>query len=701
RPKPKTGCSMECASPTIQLAGGWSRFASDAAPALPEQRLLPTANLLKAMTSFRGIALLFILLANVICANFCHPDFGIQQHDEWKPYLVASCTLFGIVLIADGLPADAVLLGLSVLFVLSGVITERQAFAGFASPGVAAYAALFILSEAFAEVKILDSVVFRILGHPAGLRMAQCRITIPVAIASAIFNNGPLVAMLVPVVQAWAQRHGHASGQLLMPLAFASTLGGTLTMIGSAANLLAQDCARELPTPVELSFFSLTPYSLPLSMVGIGYMLAAARWLLPRLCQDSLDKDPKYQRSPIRGDQELLLDIEEPFAAELRHFQILFVVRRRCPSIGSTLQELGFSRLPDARALGLHRAGEVLQNTFHTPLAHGDVLKMTASAASIARLRRSYDGLEPAVFRDLEGLGGRRRHRRLFEVVVADSSLVQLQSLAEQKAKLFQKGCVILAIRHDKGSLDVSPNRIVAGQILLLEAFPGMADRMADFSVIAPVEASKPPRQGKQQDRMRGMLCLMGFFTVIVLNGFSILPLATAVLFLDFLCCFAKVLGWREAVQSVNGGVVMTIAASFGISAALTQTGVAHALANALLGLGLGFGPFGVLCMVYIGAAFLTNIISNTATCVMMIPVAAHISEELQETMCQLSVKTLLVTVVLASNAAFATPLGSPCNILVVDAGDYDFRDFLRFGGLLQIVMMLSTCSLLYACPCA
>eukprot|EP00913_Durusdinium_trenchii_P029207 g27381.t1 len=71
------------------------------------------------MTSFRGIALLFILLANVICANFCHPDFGIQQHDEWKPYLVASCTLFGIVLIADGLPADAVLLGLSVLFVLS------------------------------------------------------------------------------------------------------------------------------------------------------------------------------------------------------------------------------------------------------------------------------------------------------------------------------------------------------------------------------------------------------------------------------------------------------------------------------------------------------------------------------------------------------------------------------------------------------
>lgn len=90
---------------------------------------------------------------------------------------------------------------------------------------------------------------------------------------------------------------------------------------------------------------------------------------------------------------------------------------------------------------------------------------------------------------------------------------------------------------------------------------------------------------------------------VILCNGFSILPLATAVLVLDFLCCFAKVLGWREALQSVNGGVIMTIASSFGISAALTQTGAAHALANALLSAGLSFGPLGVLITLYTGTA--------------------------------------------------------------------------------------------------
>ena len=101
------------------------------------------------------------------------------------------------------------------------------------------------------------------------------------------------------------------------------------------------------------------------------------------------------------------------------------------------------------------------------------------------------------------------------------------------------------------------------------------------------------------------------------------------------------------------------------------------------------------------GTALLTNIISNTATCVMMIPVAAHISQELEGSDCPLNCKTLILSVVLAANAAFATPLGSPCNILVVDAGDYEFKDFVRFGGLLQVVLLLSTCGILHAVPCS
>lgn len=703
---------MECMSPTIQLAGGWSRFSSIDASALDGRGSTGSTGTLgstgtaawralgKELTTARGTALVLILLGSVLCEHFCPPDFGIAADERWKPYLVANCTLCGIVLIADGLPADAVLLGLSVLFVLTGIISERQAFAGFASPGVAAYAALFILSEAFAEVKVLDAVMFRLLGHQnTSLRMAQLRVTAPVAAASAMFNNGPLVAMLVPLVQAWALRHGHHAAQLLMPLAFASTLGGTLTMIGSAANLLASDCARSLKDPVELKLFALTPYSLPLNFIGVGFMLLGAPRLLPQ--PQSSQSSSNRAESDVILPPQLTAD-EEPAvtAAKLRSYHILFVVRRRCPSIGSSLADLGLARLPGVAVLELKRYGKVIPEMLCTPLQHGDVLKVMANAASIAQLRRSYDGLEPAVHRDLDILGGRRRHRRLFEVVLGANSELLKAPLLEQKQRLLQMGCVILALRHPDGGGATPSGHIAAGDILLVEAFPGI-DGTADFAVIAPVDASKPPRSGRQQDRMRGLLCLVGFIVVILCNGFSILPLATAMLVLDFLCCFAKVLGWREALPSVNGGVIMTIASSFGISAALTQTGAAHALANALLSAGLSFGPLGVLITLYTGTALLTNIISNTATCVMMIPVAAHISEELQGMEnSELNLKTLIIMVILASNAAFATPLGSPCNLLVVDAGDYELRDFLRFGGMLQLVLLVSTCTLLYACPC-
>ena len=656
------------------------------------------------------MALLALSLATERC---CPPEFGIPATDRWKPYVVVNSVCMGILLIADGLPPEAVLMALTVIYVLLGIITEREAFAGFSSPGVLAFGALFVLSEAFAEVKVLDALICRSLGSPKTLLAAQFRITLPVAVLSAFFNNGPLVAMLVPIVQAWAQRHGHSAGQLLMPLAFASTLGGTLTIIGSAANLLAHDRARALDPPVNIGFFELTPYAAPLGLLGLSYMLLAGPRLLPKN-----DEIGQGTRSPSKTTQKAIpfpqFTEEPPEDAEaephkLRRYHILFVVRSRCPSVGCSLYDMGLTRLPDVLVLELRREGQPLSDTFGTPLTSGDVLKIAASAASVARLRKAYDGLEPAVHRDLATLGPHRRHRRLFEAVVAANSSLCKEPLFKQKERLLRKaGSVILAIRNSSSEMAAadlegrSSSQLAPGDVLLLEAFPDCLDRLPDFSVVAAVESSKPPRRGRQQDKLRGILCLFGFVLVIGLNGISLVPLASAVLALDFFCCCAKVLSWREAVLGVNGGVMMTIAASFGISAAMTRTGAAAALANALLDVGLRFGPFGVLCMVYTGTAILTNIISNTATCIMMIPVAVHVARQLHESEgCEsIEEKTLLFLVIFAANASFATPLGSPSNILVVDAGNYTFADFVRFGGMLQIIMMWATCTILYFFPC-
>ena len=345
------------------------------------------------------------------------PEFGIPAADRWKPYVVVNSICMGILLIADGLPPEAVLMALTVIYVLLGIITESEAFAGFSSPGVLAFGALFVLSEAFAEVKVLDALISRCLGTPKTLLAAQFRITLPVAVLSAFFNNGPLVAMLVPIVQAWAQRHGHSAAQLLMPLAFASTLGGTLTIIGSAANLLAHDRARALDPPVNIGFFELTPYAAPLGLLGLGYMLLAGPTLLPK--GEEVRQEP---RSPSKSTQKpspfMRFTSEEDTEVEtcqLRRYHILFVVRSRCPFIGCSLYDMGLTRLPDVLVLEMRREGEPLTDTFNTPLMSGDLVKVAAGAASVARLRKAYDGLEPAVHKDLATLGPHRRHRRLFE----------------------------------------------------------------------------------------------------------------------------------------------------------------------------------------------------------------------------------------------------------------------------------------------
>jgi len=546
------------------------------------------------------------------------------------------------------------------------------------------------------------------------LAMAQLRVMLPVVVLSAFFNNGPLVSMVVPVVHGWAERNGHPPSQLMMPVAFASTLGGTMTIIGSAANLLAQDRARMLQPPIELGFFELTPVALPLTAIGLVYMVIAA----PRLLQNNkgglqraapsqvslAEFNPGGNCSPASmaelGEEEA--SSLGSFGIDPRTYRMFFVVRSRSPLVGKSALEVGLPRMADV--MDLRRKGMPQPDAVNLPFQVGDILKLSATAEGIAKLRKSFDGLEPAMHREIAMLGAHRRYRRMAEAVVSGDSCLVQGSLAEQQKYLLQKaGSVILAVRRTEAQMEAVQeegfSRLCPGDVLLVEAFTERILPIRDFALVKLVEGSKPPRRGRRQDRLRGTFCLLGFVFVIAMNGLGLAPLAPAVIALDILCCFAKVMDWQEAALAVNGGVMITIAASFGVSAALTNTGAATAMATSLVNVGLRFGHAGVLCMVYAGTVILTNIISNTATCVLMVPIAMRVAKQLQEGgddgSTVLNERSLLLLVIFAANAAFATPLGSACNMLVVEAGNYHFTDFLKFGGLLQVVMMISTCLVL------
>eukprot|EP00930_Biecheleria_cincta_P037246 TRINITY_DN25541_c0_g1_i1.p1 TRINITY_DN25541_c0_g1~~TRINITY_DN25541_c0_g1_i1.p1 ORF type:complete len:581 (-),score=107.06 TRINITY_DN25541_c0_g1_i1:31-1674(-) len=543
--------------------------------------------------------------------------------------------------------------------------------------------------------------------------MAQLRVMLPVVVLSAFFNNGPLVSMVVPSVHGWAQRNGHPPSQLMMPVAFASTLGGTITIIGSAANLMAQDRARMLQPPIELGFFELTPVALPLTAIGLAYMVLAAPRLLPN------NKGGLQSSAPSRvslelnlggdGAQVSLVELSEVETSSMgsvgidpRIYRMFFVIRSRSPLVGKSALEVGLPRMADV--IDLRRRGTPQPDAVNLPLCAGDILKLAATAEGIAKLRKSFDGLEPAVHKEIAMLGAQRRYRRMAEAVVSSDSCLLQGSLAEQQQYLLQKaGTVILAVRRTETQVQAveeeGGSRLCPGDVLLVEAFTERILPIRDFALVKLVEGSKPPRRGRRQDRLRGAFCLLGFVFVIAMNGLDLAPLAPAVIALNILCCFAKVMDWQEAASAVNGGVMITIAASFGVSAAITNTGAATALATSLVDVGVRFGHVGVLCMVYAGTAILTNIISNTATCVLMVPIAMRVAKQLREggddESTAVTERSLLLLIIFAANAAFATPLGSACNMLVVEAGNYHFMDFVKFGGPLQVVMMISTCLVL------
>mmetsp|Transcript_21080 Transcript_21080/g.33987 ORF Transcript_21080/g.33987 Transcript_21080/m.33987 type:complete len:702 (-) Transcript_21080:93-2198(-) len=647
--------------------------------------------ILSAFTPKRLAMVVICALLSVLCETCWHPPLTVngkvtEEAERWKPYFVMATILLAILLITDDLPADGVLLALSVLYIFTGIITEEAAFKGFGNSGVVAYAGLFAISQAFQEVRVLNPILERILGNSQSPTIALLRLVVPVCVLSAIFNNGPVVAMVVPVVENWAQRAGHPASLFLMPLAYASTLGGTLTVIGSAANLVASANARELKPPVTIAFFDLTLVGAISSVAGILYILIMARYLLPNR------SSTHDNSSQVLEDSEA---IEEPSTSA---YEIEFDVGEGCVLANRTMLDTGIKNTPGVMVRGIIRDDNLIVASALNPddlLLANDTLRVSATPAGVQALRAGFNGLLPKMKDELDRLGAQRRKRKMVEAVVGQSSSLKDAPFNAQRF-IEDAGAVILAVRRAgwpgarEAALPSSYDKfdIREGDVILFEAFIDKFNKQKhEFSLVSIVNDTKPPRRGNLQDEMRAVFCLGGLLVMVVLTALDIVQLTPTVLALVLACCIGKVYDWQEARQSVNGGVMITIACAFALSAAMKSSGAAEAIASLVVNVGLRAGSFGVLCAVYVATAMLSNIISNTATAVMMLPIAAEVASRVGE-----DVKGFVLLIIFAANAAFSTPIATPCNMLVVDAGAYRFGDFLKFGLPLQILLTFVTC---------
>jgi di/tricarboxylate transporter len=571
-----------------------------------------------------------------------------------------------IVLPAANLLAveTALLCGL-VTLILFGAIDLQAGLAGFAHPAVLMIGALFVVAAGLTETGATNRLAQALLGRPKSVMAAQLRLMGPVALMSAFLNNTPIVVMYLPIVHDWARKIRVSPSKLYMPLSIAAILGGKLTLIGSASNLvvmgLYQQYAADMPglEPLSPSFAFWAPALLgvPTVIIGIAFVLLTSKWLLP-------------ERKPA-----------EQQGVDTRRYTVQMEVRPESPIVSKSIEAAGLRQLPGLFLTQIERGDQQIPAPPpETILRAGDILAFAGILESVVDLRK-IRGLVPATDQ-IEKVRSAVNERALVEAVISHNSPLIGRTVKQTRFRTTYNAAII-AVHRNGGQVrrKVGDIEIHAGDTLLLETHRDFVDgyrNSGDFYLVSNVAGAKRVRHE------RAWTALGIFVALVAALAFS--PVAPVVLGLT--AALAMVLTGcltvGEARGSISIQVIVVIASALGIGAAMTSSGAALAIADELLSFAgaLGMGPRSILLATFLLATAFAQALTNNGAAALMFPIAMAAAEELG-----VRPEPFAFTLLLGAGTSFLTPIGYQTNLLVYGPGGYKFLDFTRMGLPLSILL--------------
>ena len=539
--------------------------------------------------------------------------------------------------------------------VVTGVLDGDQALSGFASEPAIIVAAVFVISGGLAATGITEHIgqwIGRASGRSEGRAIA---VTMPAVAAMASFTHHVMVtAMMMPILTRFAKANGLSASRLLMPMSFAASLGTTLTLVSAPAFLLA-DNLLERSGEKGLDIFSITPIGLALVVVGVVYMLLA-RWMLPK-------------RTGKSGDDEYLrLD---------RYRTELLVVkdsRWNTRPLGELQKALG----DKFRLVGWIRDDKLRSDLGKgNPLLSGDVLLVEASADALASLHDDPGIMLAPVAR----FGGKASddEAQLVQAVIGPGSEFIGRSIRElESSRQFQ--AVIAGLwRRDGGIAQrLSDARLREGDLLVLWGKPeNFADLATHHGFLMLV-----PFAGEAKRRVRAPLALAILGATVLAAATGWLPAPMAFLFGAVAMVALRCVEIGQAYRSIDVRVYVMIAGVIPLGIAMEQSGTAKLLADALLPLVHDWPTLPILLVMFTAAALLTQILSDSATTVLLGPIAVALAESLG-----LPSTPFVVCTALGAVVAFLTPIGHHGNLLILGPGQYRFSDFIKIGAPLTVLL--------------
>ncbi len=580
--------------------------------------------------------------------------------DDWHGAFTVALVAGSVLLMTlTRLTPDLVMMGALALLMVLGVLTPDQALSGFSNSGLITVAAMFIIAAGLRATGAIDMLVNRFLGRPRSVRRATVRLTVPVSLASGVLNNTPVVATLIPAVTRWCREIDIAPSQLLMPLSYASILGGTLTLIGTSTNLVVNGNYQKLTGAAGFGVFDITPVGIPLAIIGIAYLV----FVLPRIL-------------PARTDAEQIF-------ASPRQFTVEVAVANDGPLVGKSVADAGLRGLQRIYLVEIERRGAIISAVpSEERLQSGDRLVFVGETGAVVDLLR-INGLVAS--EDSEPILSQQfPERLLIEAVVSPTCEGVGQTIRDSRFR-DRYGAVILAVAREGRPLEgnLGSVELHAGDLLLLEARPAFLSRqrgMSDFVLVSALDDEPTNHRGAK----RAWLVLAG---VVSSATFGVLDMVTAALLGAGAMIALGCLSLTEARRALDYTVILTIAGSFAVAEALRHTGAADYLAGYMLQLA-GDNPVLLLVVTYATVMLLTELITNNAAALIVLPIVLASVEALG-----LRAEPFVIAVMIGASASFATPLGYQTNLMVYGPGGYRFNDFLRAGIPLNLIAGVTTVS--------
>jgi len=559
-----------------------------------------------------------------------------------------------IAFLREKIAPELVALSLFVVVAVTGLVPVKDAFAVFSNPAPITVAAMFVLSAALVRCGALDYLTMRIERASTLPYWAVIFILVGlVAFVSAWINNTPVVVVLVPVVLNLAKRMKLAPSKFLIPLSYASVMGGCCTLIGTSTNLLVSGILIERGQP-GLHMFEIAWVGVPITIIGAIYLSFFGNRLLPA----------REMLTSILSEEERREYLTEAF------------VPSGSPLIGKSLRTAGLVKARGFRVIEIVRDGVAIHvDAASTALREGDRMVLACRPSGIAHAR-AIPGFDFTAEAGLEQIAA--HEGVVFEGAVAPHSEIIGRSISELNFR--QRYRVVVLAVHRAGvnvreKLETLPLQM-GDLLLMMGTEPAVNDLRRGNDLIL---FDRPPVPSVSLHK-RIPLVLATIVSVVLGETMSLVPIELGAIAGAVFLCLTGCIKPKEAYQSIEWNLIFLIFGMLALGLAMEKTGAAAWLAqNVVFGVEQVVAgsarPFTILATVYVITLILTEILSNNAVAALMVPIALGIANE-----AGLQAQPFIIAVAVAASAAFATPIGYQTNMYVYGIGGYKFGDFVRIG---------------------